>query len=163
METYMRHFLLTFLMASLLPMAAAQGKINVNVNGTLIDYDRVQPQVIGDRVMVPLRGVLERLGAEVHWDDAARLVTARRGTTVITLGIGESYGTVDNQIVRLDVPAQLVRGRTLVPLRYLAEGLGAYVFWDAERRTVVVTTKGDSPVSPPPPVATELIQILVQG
>jgi uncharacterized cupredoxin-like copper-binding protein len=133
--------------------AMAQDRIYINVNGVLIEHDIVEPQILDGRVMVPLRGVLERLGVVVEWDNQAKLVIARRGPTRITLGINETFGTVNNEIVRLDAPARLVNGRTMVPLRYLAEGLGAYVFWDAAERTVVMTTRAESPVSPVPPPA----------
>jgi hypothetical protein len=39
----------------------------------------------------------------------------------------------------LDVPAQIIRNRALIPLRFLSEAFGAKVKWDKAKQTVSIT------------------------
>lgn len=87
--------------------------------------------------------------ADVVWDAESRIVTATRGTDVIVLPLNSRTATVNGRIVTLDAPARLIRGRTMVPLRFLSESLGADVEWIAGTRTVEITT---SAANTPPPL-----------
>jgi len=49
---------------------------------------------------------------------------------------------VNGQEIKADVPAQLISGRTMVPVRWVAEALGANVEWDAKSNSVKIDTKG---------------------
>lgn len=122
-------------------VAPAEGEIKINVNGQRVFTHLAPPQMIDGRVLVPIRGVLEKLGVKVEWHAEERVVVAIKDDRAITLGIGAKYGTVGDKFVPLDVPARIVNGRTMVPLRYVAEAADAYVMWDAERSTVVITTR----------------------
>jgi len=99
----------------------------------------VAPQIIGGRTMVPMRLIFEALGAEVTWDQATHTVVGRRGTTSISLTIGNRTATVGGSAVTLDQPAQIIGGRTMVPVRFIAESLGATVAWDDTHRVVRIT------------------------
>jgi hypothetical protein len=83
--------------------------------------------VEGGRMLVPLRGVFEHLGASVQWYAPTRTVTIRDGTRVIVLQVDYPAGWVDGRQEDLEVPARLVAGRVYVPLRFAAEALGAQV------------------------------------
>jgi hypothetical protein len=78
---------------------------------------------------------------------------------VIVLQPGNRTARVDNRAIPLDVPAVIVNGRTLVPLRFVGEALGAKVEWESASRVVYVTSPGQAgpPAAPPapyvPPVA----------
>ena len=76
----------------------------------------------------------------MEWDGATRTVTATKGETVIYLTIGDKRVRVGSQVVTLDVPGRIVNGRTLVPLRFVSESLGAQVHWDGATRVVTVKT-----------------------
>jgi len=93
----------------------------------------------GDRTLVPLRAIFEALGATVDWDGATQTVTAKKDSDVIKLQIGSNEMTVNGKTVTLEVPAQLINGRTMVPVRAIAEAFGAEVYWDAATRTVKIT------------------------
>lgn len=129
-------------------MAAAAGaavlsfaqNVRVNVNGNPVAFHDTRPTMIGGRVMVPLRGVLEELGAYVGWDAPSRTVTATKNTVDLRLRIGDRNATVNGQTVVLDVPATVIGGSTMVPLRFVGESLGADVRWDASTETVNITT-----------------------
>ena len=100
----------------------------------------VAPQIIGGRTMVPMRLIFEALGAEITWDQATQTVVGRRGTTSISLTIGNRTATVGGRAVMLDQPAQIINGRTMVPVRFIAESLGAEVWWNEAQRTVKIIT-----------------------
>jgi len=88
---------------------------------------------------VPLRPIFEALGAEVDWGQATQTVTAVKGDIIITLRIGSRTLLKNGQEIRLDVPAMIVGGRTMVPARAVAESLGTKVEWDQRTRTVTIT------------------------
>ena len=108
----------------------------VVVNNQPVQFNGQQPIEQGGRVLVPLRGVLEKMGAYVDFDAHANTVIAFRGSTRITLPIGATQATVNDKPVPLDVPAQVVNGSTLVPLRFVAQALGAQVGFDINTDTV---------------------------
>ena len=104
------------------------GKIDVNINGTYLDFD-VDPIMQNDRVMLPMRKIFESLGASVDWNDASQTVTAKKDSKTIKLTIGSSTMYVNGSDVLLDAPAMIVDNRTLVPVRAVSEALGASVAW----------------------------------
>jgi hypothetical protein len=131
---------------------AAQA-VQVIVDGSPIVFDQ-PPMTIGGRVLIPLRGVFERLGASVQWDRASNTVLATRGSSQIQLTIGSRTAFVNGRQVMLDVPPMVVGGRTLVPLRFVSEAMGARVDWDPASRAVFITSAGAAPPAvPQPPVA----------
>jgi hypothetical protein len=130
--------------------ASAQAA-RVVVNGQLMVFDQ-PPVVAGGRILVPLRGVFEHLGATVLWNPATNVVTAQRGDTQVQLVVGGRQASVNGRVVLLDVPATIVGGRTLVPLRFVSEAMGAYVDWDNATRVVTITSGTTAlPVQPPAP------------
>ncbi len=127
--------------------------ISVRVNGDPVVFSGTGPVSIDGRVLVPLRGVLEKMGAFVEWNPAMRMVGAQRGTTNVQLKIGARSATVNGNQVGLDVPAMVMSGSTMVPLRFVGEALGAGVVWDVTTRTVDISTTADAAEGTPPPVA----------
>lgn len=123
--------------------------IGVVVNGSYINPGEVPPSIEGGRVLVPLRGVLESLGATVSYNAVTRTVYATRGTVQIQLPLGSRVAYINGAARTLDVPATVVSGRTLVPLRFMSEALGANVNWNAQTRTVFIATTGTAPSNPP--------------
>lgn len=128
---------LTLLLAS---GACVAQQIGVTVDGTPVAFAGARPMVISGRVLVPLRGVLEQVGAFVDWVPATRTVIAQKGDTYVELPVGSKTAIINSRAVNLDVPAQVMTGSTMVPLRFLGEALGAEVTWDAPTRTVVIAT-----------------------
>jgi hypothetical protein len=117
---------------------AATADITVSVNGAALSFDQ-PPIVENGRTLVPLRAIFEALGADVNWDAASQTVTAVKGNVTVTLKIGSNVLDKSGQQISLDVPAQIVGGRTLVPARAVAESFGANVAWDDVARTVTIT------------------------
>ncbi|MEW6663074.1 MAG: ABC transporter substrate-binding protein [Bacillota bacterium] len=92
------------------------------------------------RMLVPMRPIFEALGVKVNWDNAARAVEAVGEKSRIRLVVDSLAATKDGQQVKLDVPARIINGQTMVPLRFVGEALGAVVEWDPTTRTVNVTS-----------------------
>lgn len=125
-------------------LANAQN-ISVRVNGNNVPFADTLPQMQGGRVLVPLRGVLEQIGADINWNEATQTVKARMNQRNIELSLGRRTAMVNGQQVRLGVPAMRIGGSTMVPLRFLSEALGASVDWNARRQEVNITTAGANP------------------
>ena len=137
-----------------LPGCTALAKdVNIVIDGEKLNLD-VAPQIIDGRVMVPIRGVLENLGALVKWDDETQTVSARKSSKTVSLEIGSNDVTLDKgetnddgsaktETIQTDVAAQLVSDRTLVPLRVISEAMGYSVDWNDETYTVSITTDND--------------------
>jgi Copper amine oxidase N-terminal domain len=115
--------------------------VHVFVNGQPVAFD-VPPQIDNGRVLVPLRGVFEQLGATVVWNDQTQTVLAQRGATSMQLVIGNTQAMVNGQPVIMDVPAMVVGGRTMVPLRFVSQALGSMVDWNAASSTVTIMSAG---------------------
>ncbi|MCL2202018.1 MAG: copper amine oxidase N-terminal domain-containing protein [Oscillospiraceae bacterium] len=121
------------------PPHPPRDEVAVLMNGIPMTFD-VPPRIVDGRTLVPFRTIFEALGATVHWNPATQTVTGSNGTTTIVMPIGSRYPTVNGQVIPLDVPAEIVDGRTLVPLRFVSENFGVTVNWNAETRQVTITS-----------------------
>ncbi|HUA08495.1 MAG TPA: copper amine oxidase N-terminal domain-containing protein [Candidatus Acidoferrales bacterium] len=132
--------------------------VNVIVNGTPMTFDQ-PPVVQAGRVYVPLRGIFERLGASVVCQSGT--INAMSRGRVISLRIGSTSAVVDGRTQALDAPPFIEGSRTLVPLRFVAQALGASVNWNDGTSTV--TIESAYAVGPPPPRQPARPQGIVQG
>lgn len=96
----------------------------------------VAPLIMNGRTMVPLRFVGEILQAEVIWEAATRQVIYRSPQREILLTVDRLQATVDGNSIQLDTAPVIQQGRTLVPLRFVSEWMGAAVYWEEVSRTV---------------------------
>lgn len=115
-------------------------RLKVVVDGETVHFEGIGPLQIEGHTMVPVRGVLEKLGAEVAWLPASQTVVASSGKLEIEMQIGDHDAKVNGRRVQMDTPAQVISGHTMVPLRFLSESLGADVRWDDAARTVIIVT-----------------------
>ena len=99
----------------------------------------VPPMIVDGRTMAPLRFVGESLGAEVLWNEDARQVIYTSGSRQIILTVGQRTVFVDGRSVEIDAAPVIVDGRTLVPVRFVGQWLGAIVKWDDELRRVEIS------------------------
>ncbi|ADL07025.1 stalk domain-containing protein [Thermosediminibacter oceani] len=119
--------------------ASAAAFVRVMLNGDELKFD-VAPVLKNNRLLVPFRLLSENLGAGVRWDGRTKMVTAYKSETQVVLRVGSSTAYVNGKPVKLDVPAMLIQGRTLVPLRFYSEAFGAAVDWDGRENTVFIKT-----------------------
>ncbi|RPK24352.1 CotH kinase family protein [Paenibacillus xylanexedens] len=115
--------------------------ITVTLDGKSITFPDQDPLEQSGRVMVPVNAILETLGAEVTWDKTAKTVTAVLHDQTLVLKIGSSTATVNGETIEIDAPAIIQNSRTLVPVRFISEGLGLTVDWDQTASQVSLTSK----------------------
>lgn len=111
--------------------------IKVAVDGTALNMD-VAPVMESDRVLVPFRFIAESLGGLVSWNEGTKTVTIKTADKEVSLPVGKTTATINGKNVSLDVPAKIINGRTLVPVRFISESLGANVDWISAEKTVKV-------------------------
>ncbi|MBQ3426398.1 MAG: hypothetical protein IJH37_04550 [Clostridia bacterium] len=115
-----------------------EGAVRVVFDNTIMTFD--QPPVIeDDRTMVPIRKIFEAMGAELVWNDETKTAVATREETTVSVTLNDNKMHVNDRTVELDVPAQILNGRTLVPLRAISEAFDCTVDWAGETRLVSIT------------------------
>ena len=119
----------------------ANDNIQIFMNDTPLYMD-VEPVIINGRTMVPFRAIFESINAEIGWDEITRTAIGTKDNTRIELPIGQSYGVVNGITTNLDVPATIINGRTMVPLRFVTENMGFEVLWNGETRTIYLSDNG---------------------
>lgn len=126
------------------PETTSEDVITVMINGEKLVTD-VNPQLVNDRTMVPMRAIFEALGATVTWFEADQLIFATKDETMIVLQIDNPKMQIQKateegvNVVELDTAPYLFESRTLVPVRAVSEALNANVEWIGETNTVVIT------------------------
>lgn len=115
------------------------GGITVYVDGLKINFD-TQPTLINNRTMVPMRAVFEALGAKVDWDSSTQTAIGKTINTTIKITIGQNYLLKNDEQIQLDSPAVIISGRTLVPVRAIAESLDCNVNWIGDIQVVDITS-----------------------
>lgn len=115
--------------------------ITVLYNGTRISFHAYgqNPALLQSRTLVPLRSIFEAMGAEVQWDSASSTAIATRDGITVKIQIGANEINKNGQSIPVDVPAQLLNDRTMVPARVIAEAFGANVAWNQSGQTVLIT------------------------
>ena len=93
------------------------------------------------------RAILESMNVTVNWDNETKTINCTKNGKTVTLAIGSKQMNVDDKTIELDVPAKIVNGRTLVPLRAITESFDANVEWDNATKTVSITTSDDDSVT----------------
>lgn len=118
-------------------MVLTIGSKVVLVDGEAIVND-VAPVIKDSRTFLPIRIVAEELGADVVWNEAEQSVTIVKGNAEIVIYIGQPFAVVNGEPVALDAPAFIENDRTYLPVRFIAENLGADVVWNEADRTVTI-------------------------
>ena len=121
---------------------AAEADISVFINAAEVEFD-VPPVIVDGRTLVPLRAIFEALGASVEWDNDTRSVLSERAGSSVSLTVGSNLMKVNGVDKILDVPAQIIQDRTLVPLRAISEAFECSVEWDNSTRSVLIYTETD--------------------
>lgn len=98
----------------------------------------VAPYMKNNRTYLPARAVCEELGADVVWDNAARSITITRGSTTIVLTINSTRVLLNGKAETLATAPEITGGRTFLPIRYVAEALGAAVSWQQSTKTAMI-------------------------
>ena len=115
----------------------ADEPIKVTLNEQLLVFD--QPPIVEEgRSLVPMRAIFEAMGAAVEWKDDTQSAIATKDDKKIIITVDNKVAYVNGEPHSLDVPAKVLNGRTLVPVRFVSEMLDCNVDWDEETQTVVI-------------------------
>lgn len=103
------------------------------------------PVIKGNRMLIPVRAIVEGFGAEVTWDQDTQTVTIVKDDKEIVITLGNYTVSVNGEEQEIDVPAQLLCNRTYVPLRFLIQNFGLNIKWDDDTHTVDIDDGQDEP------------------
>lgn len=127
----------------------AASNVTVYVDDKLISFDS-DPYINSDgRTMVPIRFVSERLGGTVGWDPQKMVVTIEKNSDTIKMIIGDRGVTKNGKLQFMDTTPVIKQSRTMVPIRFISEYLGAKVEWVDAKKEVRIYSSGA--VQPPAP------------
>ncbi len=119
------------------PADTNAGKLYVTVNGIRCEGD-IDPIIENGRMLVPLRQVFEKMGAEVTWDDTTKTAVCTLGEISVRVTLNSATAQIGQNVYTLDAAPALINGRILVPVRFIAEGLGATVTWRESTKTAEI-------------------------
>lgn len=111
--------------------------IQVYVDGNKLFSD-IEPININNHILVPMDVAFKSLSATTEWDEQTATVTAIRGGRIIKITADSSVAYVDDKEVFLDIPAQFIEGRFMIPIRFIAESFGAKVEWIEKSKILLV-------------------------
>ncbi len=114
--------------------------VTVTVDGTDVVFLDQDPVIVDERTLVPARGVFEALGAMVEWKGETKQISVTTEDTTVVLTLNSQEYNVNGDLRQLDVPAQLMNDRTMIPLRAIGEALGCQVDWVDETKTALITS-----------------------
>jgi hypothetical protein len=125
------------------PITVWADTIIVEVDGARVIFDDQDPVIVDGRTLIPVRGVFEEIGFNVSWDGDLQQVTLTDTLAsgyVVIITIGSSTFTTNGIAHTLDVPAQIINGRTMLPIRAVLESVSIGVDWDGSRSAVLIST-----------------------
>ena len=130
-------------------------EVSVIVDGKRLENLDMPAVIIDDRTLVPLRAIFESMGASVSWDGDTQKITADfdNGDNIVMF-INNKAGVANGNAFNMDVAPMIINDRTMVPVRAVAEAVGADVGWDNATRTVTVNSYiigGDASEEPEQP------------
>ena len=101
----------------------------------------VAPEITKDRTFVPLRSIAEGFGFDVAYDDSEKTITLTKDDTEVIFTIGEEKFIVNGEEKLCDAAPFIKSDRTLLPLRALSEAVGKTVFWESDRKLILIADK----------------------
>lgn len=137
----LKTILTTLVLTGVLAVNSFAAGINVVYNGEPVVFPDAQPKIINDRTMVPIRGLFEKLGFNITWDNVNKMATLRGKRIIISANEETLIANVPNgQFIELDKTTMPVisEGRLYLPLRVIAQTTGCLVNWEADTKTVVI-------------------------
>lgn len=121
----------------LFSLATSSFTVEVFIAGKLLSSD-VEARIIENRTIVPIATLAKALDAKSFWDEESRTVTLTRGKDEMKLWIGQSFAQVNGQRINLDLPAQIIEDRTMVPISFVATAFDEAVGWHGPSKSVFI-------------------------
>lgn len=117
--------------------------VDVYIDDVLKYYDPSAYMKNGT-TLVPMRAIFEDLGATIEYNGTTKTITAYKGSKKITLSVGNKTAYVSangsESSISLSHPAESYKNTTMVPLRFIADSLGATTNWNSALQAVEITT-----------------------
>ncbi len=132
---------------------AAEKAAELQVGNNVMKVNMVEqtidapPVIVDGRTLVPVRAVVEALDGTVDWDAETKTAKLVSGDNTIELTIDSTTAKLNGAEETLDVAPMIIDGRTMLPIRFVAESFGFYTDWDGETKTVYVAKIADAKVS----------------
>lgn len=120
-------------------VSAAQSII-VKLDGNNVSFGNIEPVVKDNRTLIPLRGLFEKMGYSIDWEPNTKAAILLKDGNTISIRSEKKYIIVNNIQKNIDVPAQIINGSMMIPLRAVADATGAKVNWNGDTKTVEIIT-----------------------
>jgi phosphate transport system substrate-binding protein len=137
LKKIMSVILISTLILTVSPFAVSAADLTLKIDGKVVTSD-VAPLIKDGRTLVPIRIIAETLGADVDWNPSKQEVVITTAANKIMFTIGSKNYTVNGAGKTLDVAAEIISSRTMVPLRAVSEAIGAQINFDEKTTTVTV-------------------------
>lgn len=142
----MKKILFTLILSIfLIPCLSFASTIGVEISGTSVNFTEASgiPFIQEGHTLVPMRIVMEKYGCDVTWNQNIKEATIIKDNVDVRVIIGASYVSVNGVKKSIEAPAQIVGGKTYLPIRAVLEAFGANVTWDNKNRSVIVKDNTD--------------------
>ena len=115
----------------------------ITSDGEAITLDS-PPVIVEGRTLVPIRPIIEKFGGSIAWDGGEHKVTIFLGNKAIEMWIDKPQARVDGVMTLIDpnnskVTPKIINDRTMLPVRFVSEQLGAKVDWDGTLKKITIT------------------------
>ena len=117
--------------------------MTVNGNDMPVDEQGTVPVIVNGRTLLPVRAVVEQMGGTVDWNGETQEVTLIYGEDEIKLTIGSTEALLNGEKQTLDVAPTVTNGRTMLPIRFIAESFKFNVSWNGDEQRVTITNSKD--------------------
>ncbi|WP_186327994.1 copper amine oxidase N-terminal domain-containing protein [Paenibacillus xylanexedens] len=147
MKKVMSALAVSAMLMSALPTSVmdAAARISIYINDAELSSAQA-PVMKGGRVLVPLRSIFEGLDAKVSYTNRTKTIVATRDDQEVTLKLCSKTAYINGEAISLDVPANTIKGNTMVPIRFVSEAFGEKVFWNSRNQRVDIKTTATPPV-----------------
>jgi len=142
----MKKLVIVLFVLIMVPLALqAESEISVAIDGVRVQFPDQLPVIVNDRTLVPVGSVFNALGFTPTWNPAEQTATLTRSDFTVVIAIGSANFTTNGENFMLDVPAQIISDRTMLPLRAVLESIEICpenIGWDEATRSITIITDG---------------------
>lgn len=132
--------LISLVVVFALPCQTLAANPGVVIDGEELSFLENPPAVVNDRILVPMWVIFEAFDMQVEWDWYSETAIAKKDGLVIRVTVGQREAFVNDEEIPLDVAARIMQGRTMVPLRFIGDAIGADVKWDSSANKAIITS-----------------------
>ena len=119
--------------------------MKVNGEEKNIDEEGTAPVIVDGRTLLPVRAIVEEIGGEVAWNAETKEVTLTHEDQEIVLTIDSDEGFLNGEPQVLDAAPAIINGRTMLPIRFVAQSFGFNVDWNSETKEITISNGTQEP------------------